>query len=266
MPKKKSTALKLHQASHACYRSDSLARALEMSRATAAAEAEEAEAFKLAVEASLMDAKEKVLGLGLKMHCHQAEDFRLASEATSTLLSRCSAEHPTNSTEPTPAPPESCVCADEQFAASSGSVKAFSNRVLKVSLGHDTRRLRSKWASDAPAQEVLACIQASIEDGFGLSKGSAVPPKYFLKYPDDEGDHCTLVEDTFKDFLETMALQGTSLRIIVQEQPQDQILQGMKDFSIATPPMTPRADLADTCSQTTEDEYEAMWSIVGVEP
>lgn len=239
----------------------SLTRVLELSKA---AEEEEAE-LKLALEASLNDAKQKVLGLGLKadsLPASKIPNFSYPAVQTSDIQRIIPA---------TPAIAEKVEAASSRVnnSAEVRPVAVASARILKVNFRHDTRRLRSHWGSDAKPQEVFESIQRSIEEGFGLPKGSLAAPMYVLKYLDDEGDHCTLVEETLRDFLDTMALQGTSLRITLEEQPHDSVSPdspGVAGFTIATPPTTPRNGFQDECSQDIEEDYEAMWSIVEAQP
>jgi len=134
--------------------------------------------------------------------------------------------------------------------------------ILKVSYKNDTRRLRAHWNSTAPAPQVLAIIQAAVEEGFALSKGSA---ELSLKYQDEDGDLCTLVPETLTDFLDTEKSRGSfhghlgsTLKITLVQQPQTKSVEVLEDFSIATPPVTPRAD----CDLAIEDDYDSMWSLV----
>merc|ERR1712070_986539 len=123
-----------------------------------------------------------------------------------------------------PSPCVSKACSSQAIGTAAGEEAAtteatpgpaLSGHVLKVTHGHDTRRLKVCWPSCALAGEVLPSIRAAIEEGFGLRGTSEGPPGFFLKYRDDEGDLCTLVEETLADFLE-MALHGNSFKLILE--------------------------------------------------
>merc|ERR1711865_709353 len=146
----------------------------------------------------------------------------------------------------------------------------------------------------------------AIEEGFGLPPSSAEAPTFFLKYFDNEGDLCTLVEHTLIDFLGT-SVQGSSLKIVLlkdwEQKPhtatmdfqgfeeigcscnlQDMLdiegtawdhaglqdvrntenmqLSSLADFSIATPPSTPRGGSPTSCSESIEDDYDSAWALV----
>jgi len=285
---------------------NALACALDLSEVEAKQEAEEAEAFRLAVAASLADAEEKGLGLGLKI---------AASPQAHCLLQNVSFPGPSLDLA---MPPGSCAL-DVPFSESIASCSLARavletpptdttlSRILKVTYDQDTRRLHTRWLSGARPRNILTCIQETIEESFGLPSNSAEPPAYFLKYLDDEGDLCTLVEHTLTDFLGT-SIQGSPLKIFLrkgQEQgPQKMELRGLEeigrscdvqrmqdievagwdcgclqdiqntanvklstleDFSIATPPSTPRNDSPTGCSETIEDDYDSAWSLIGLE-
>lgn len=69
---------------------------------------------------------------------------------------------------------------------------------LKVELNSDLRRLRLKLVEeDSPASKFRAVHQA-ICNGFSLGQ---LDPPLVLKYKDEDGDACTLVEATIEDFL-----------------------------------------------------------------
>lgn len=247
---------------------ESLSRALELSCLTASAEAEEAEALKLAIEASLMDVKQKAAGLslktGLSLGCGESRMPILSSVAET--IPRLLEDNETALCE---AALEKTSLGGTLCAYNSSAQKNIeeptdgsSSRILKVTFGNDMRRLRTSFASRAAPEEVMLRIKTSIEDGFGRTRPLMVTPSYLLKYVDDEGDHCTLVEETLSDFLDTMACRGNSLRIVLEECPPCSTPQNTRDFSIGSPPTTPRAFTCETDSRSVEDDYEAMWSIV----
>mmetsp|Transcript_9299 Transcript_9299/g.16945 ORF Transcript_9299/g.16945 Transcript_9299/m.16945 type:complete len:737 (+) Transcript_9299:35-2245(+) len=82
--------------------------------------------------------------------------------------------------------------------------------VVKASMGEDTRRLRSSWCASASPEQVLARIQDAVRSGFGLRLES----ECIMKYQDEDGDACSLVEPTVQDFLHSKA-RGT-LRLSVE--------------------------------------------------
>lgn len=288
----------------------SLAHALEMSRSMAAAEAEEAKALRTAIEASMVQSEQKDLGLGLRdlglglksisfgsvcseiftdrpLNCTSAAPSdRLAScqEAVGeAVVVESSRVHPDNIANivATAACAEPVADVPAQPIAASPTVVTSSGHVLKVTYKQDTRRLRADWASAAPAQEAFASIRAAIEEVFSLPIDASVSSAYVLKYHDDEGDLCTLVENTVTDFLET-GLRAKSLRIMVEdreapteseqlsetfeEEKWNPKLESLEDFSIATPPASPRGDPPSPGSQSIEDDYDSMWSLVEIEP
>jgi hypothetical protein len=278
----------------------SLARALELSQAEAAQEAEDAEALRLAMLASLAEAEEKCLGLGLK---------------TAPRLGTSRFHGTTHEVPATDATSSHSAVVAEALTETTLLAGTALSRILKVAFGQDMRRLHVQWPSAAQPRDILRVVQSAIEECFGLPSGSAAPPVYFLKYRDDEGDLCTLVEQTLMDFLD-MSVQCASLKIFV-ERNQDQRMRkeelellevvdgcsctdqdihgcswvqddqekqleslqedlfscedqrvrkkesvSMTDFSIATPPSTPRCDSPTGCSDTIEDDYDSMWSLV----
>lgn len=198
---------------------DALACALNLSELEAKQEAEEAEILRLAVAASLADAREKDLALGLHMassrqaaHCpsqsHEHTSFSAPHLDPAAPRGIC-ALHVPSSESIAPCPLSRAIV--EALATD-----ATLSRILKVTYEQDTRRLYTQWSSGAQASNILTCIEGTIEESFGLPLDSAAPPVYFLKYLDDEGDLCTLVEHTLTDFLGT-SIQGSSLKIFLQK-------------------------------------------------
>eukprot|EP00441_Pelagodinium_beii_P016429 CAMPEP_0197662154 /NCGR_PEP_ID=MMETSP1338-20131121/52296_1 /TAXON_ID=43686 ORGANISM="Pelagodinium beii, Strain RCC1491" /NCGR_SAMPLE_ID=MMETSP1338 /ASSEMBLY_ACC=CAM_ASM_000754 /LENGTH=249 /DNA_ID=CAMNT_0043239873 /DNA_START=35 /DNA_END=780 /DNA_ORIENTATION=+ len=72
-----------------------------------------------------------------------------------------------------------------------------SGRTLKVTHGEDTRRLQLEIPEGANCQEALEAIRAAVRTCFNLQDRCA---KMTLKYTDEEGDSCTLMEGTVEDF------------------------------------------------------------------
>lgn len=257
------------------------AQALEASRATAAAEAEEVEALRLAMEASLAESKQKNLGLGLKpaANAYLEKAMELAAQCTSDW---CSSHMEERRIDPMPDDKRNATFSEicdvhsgqglteyqltehwNQDIAPVAATDVPASRIIKATFGQDTRRLRAEWTSGAPA-DVLAVLQSTIEEGFGLPKGFATPPAYFLKYHDDEGDLCTLVNGTLGDFLD-LSLRGGPLKVVLEKHLQTKSIEGMEGFSIGTPPASPRDNVSEICSQSIEDDYESSWSLVEAE-
>jgi len=235
---------------------------LEESRATAAAQAEEAEALSFALEASVVASQQKILGLGFGWSAEFIEE----AIASTSLVAGASASHGPGavgigcSEMLVEAVAEAIPVSDTHTSQVAGIVEPVAPlfHILKVTYKHDTRRLRAQWPIGAQSPDVLTSIQSSVEEGFALPFGSVVPPAFFLKYVDNEGDLCTLVKNTLPDFLD-MALQGGTLKIILEVGLQSTSLPGLEDFSIATPPATPRGE------SSIEDDYDSMWSLVEVD-
>jgi len=252
-----------------------LAQAMEASRATAASEAEESEALRIAIEASLVDSRQKNLGLGLNPAATNRfeEVMELAAQCTLACCpSQPGGHHESvtflrvNDSESHPAARHGEAAPDatpwkDDLPMPDDSIDAThaSQRIIKATFGQDTRRFRVYFASRAP-EEVLAVLHSTIEVGFGLPEGFATPPAYLLKYRDDEGDLCTLVSSTMGDFLELACGEGP-LRIEVMKASE-----GLEGFSIGTPPVSPRGNCSESCSQSIEDDYETSWSLVEAEP
>merc|ERR1711865_1368254 len=70
------------------------------------------------------------------------------------------------------------------------------------------------WSSGADAAEVLTEVHAAVVDGFALADSGNI--NCAMTYPDDEGDECTLVESTVKDFLG--AAKTGVLRLLIKTQ------------------------------------------------
>jgi len=265
--------------------SASLTQALEFSRATAAAEAEEAEAIRLAVDASLAEASQKTLGLGLKSLPVDGFRSELIADLGRVTLGLVADREDAPCTRKVPVAVQAAAvdaparhslkvshendtrrlpCTQNaSVAVAAAAVDAPVRHILKVSYKNDMRRLRADWNFTAPAPQVLSIIQAAVEEGFALSKDSAAPTAFSLKYQDEEGDLCTLVPETLTDFLDTEKLRGSfhgllgsTLKITVEEQTKS--VDTLEDFSFATPPTTPRADGGPTI----EDDYDSLWSLV----
>lgn len=256
-----------------------LAQALQTSRATAEAEAEEAEQLRLAVEESLAMEERKSLGLGLKrkdqliMHAQQATSD-LCSRHISSKSWEMDDEKQLSTAFHLPSMPALEVFEANLGNTSIGAEDEAPSYVLKVTCRQDTRRLRTQWSPSTPSSEVLSIIWAAIEEGFDLQRGSL--PAYTLRYPDDEGDLCTLAEGTVQDFL-SMASKGKSFKLVLEEPSSTyahkintevskvEAGEPLGEFCIATPPTTPRNG-TDVSDEAIEDDYDSAWSLVDLAP
>merc|ERR1712070_201356 len=191
-----------------CY-TTAVARAMRESKAIAEAEAEEALQLKLALEASLAESDEKNLGLGLKPTPPKDYTEDLVN-ATSSTIQVCSSL--TRSVAKFVETPSPCHAEPSMETALEIALAPTTFHVLKVLHESDMRRLRVQWAADASSIEVLAAVQSAVEDGFSLSDAEV---SYILKYRDDEGDLCTLVEGTVADFLQ-VAGQAKAFKIVLE--------------------------------------------------
>lgn len=158
------------------------------------------------------------------------------------------------------------------FAPSDHSVEY----VLKVTMVGDTRRLSLAWSSAADYVEVVAAIHAALVDGFSLADNFG----RVLTYPDEDGDECTLVESTVKDFLGLA--KGRVLRLFIKSQgsPVCEVVGGSSpvdewsrlstaglvgepsEFSISTP----RGQVPEAVSVALEisnDDDNEDWALVG---
>lgn len=88
---------------------------------------------------------------------------------------------------------------------------------LKATFGQDTRRLAVMWPTDACTGTALEEIDKAVRHGFGPTlEGSS----FVLKYKDNDGDLCTLVEATFKDFLSFAQDSVLKLAVCQDESPR----------------------------------------------
>jgi hypothetical protein len=246
-----------------------LKKALEESQQ----EAQEAEAMRLALEASRASEEERIRAIGLSL------------KATTNCV---------NSTLLVPPSTNSDVHAgyvtDSSNAQKDIRVDAvLTTHILKVTFGSHVLRLHAEWSSDALASSVFSCIKDVVEKAFGVTVGSTL--SYVLKYHDEEGDLCTLTKRTTMDFLDIYDQQA-SLKLVIEAQQAPQsasvseckaanediecILLGsgesavieddqnavFADISIATPPDTPRLQSA----RTIEEDYDDSWAIIETAP
>lgn len=150
---------------------------------------------------------------------------------------------------------------------------AVAQYTLKVTLGSDTRRLRSSWPANATSEEIVDVIRTIIRLGFAPRLEDMA---FLLRYKDNEGDMCSLVESTLEDCI--LFARDHVLKLMVgltdvdgQGMTSSQTLCVMslpecqpQTMSISSPAMTPRGNSSgvDTASGI-EEEYSLEWSIVG---
>jgi len=255
---------------------DSLEVALALSREDARAEEGDDEALLQAIAASLAEDEAQLLALGLPDRATvEPLHYDAWPTETGTLVAQATA----------PPLPHAARLIES---------------TLKVAFNNDMRRVPTSWESDSDAATILFIVKNAVEDCFGITVCSEPPYNFVLKYKDDEGDLCSLVEETLEDFLHQGA-GGKALKINVEratvptglcdaleevlppavvmghaleidasaghndgaeeeEGQMDRAAVSQQDFSIATPPSTPRPGF------TIEDDYDAVWSMVEAGP
>jgi hypothetical protein len=80
-----------------------------------------------------------------------------------------------------------------------------SEYVLKASLENDVRRFRLSWPTAAGAEEITSAIREAVQKSFDLE-----PDQFSLTYEDEDGDACTLVAATAKDYM--ASCKGSALK------------------------------------------------------
>lgn len=85
--------------------------------------------------------------------------------------------------------------------------------ILKVDFDGDMRRINMTLSEDAPASQKFKDIRLAVAQGFDMEE-SMLPG---LKYKDEEGDVCTLVEASVEDLLE-LSNSGT-IRLLASSMP-----------------------------------------------
>jgi len=248
-------------------------------------EAAEAESLRLAIEASLADDQQHVVAIGLGLKA----TARIVNSTCSQ--SRCSdakgdAETGANSFSALQRQQEQQQQQEQrqqqqqqQQHQDDQKRLATTSHLLKVTFGSDVRRLHVP-PSDAPSGSEYVRIKTIVENSFGLAIGPE--PLHALKYYDEEGDLCTLLEDTIADFMDIHEHQA-SWKVTLEAPAPFPILPhgppanesnpeeaaaaagespSLVDVSIATPPETPR--ILD--ARTIEEDYEDSWSVIGTGP
>lgn len=114
---------------------------------------------------------------------------------------------------------------------------ASTQHTFKVSPGDDIRRFRGSGLSSTDGQEAHASVCKAVCGAFEVS-----PTGFLLKYEDEDKDLRTLVAAAVHDFLDSSPADGPKkLQQAQAEAEQEQFPPGVKRFSIATPPGTPRS-------------------------
>jgi hypothetical protein len=212
--------------------SESLEKAIVLSKQDAA----EVEALSLAMQASLESEQERIIALGLGV------------QATANLAKASLGQGKTE--------PSNTTSTTYQNYLQNRAIPSV--QTFKVVRGSDVRRLRVQWSSVVLDAEFLASLRIAVENGFGLLPET----EYNLKYEDDDGDLCTLVEGTILDFRELSRHSPKKLILEIAAESsnhggrsKDDDLSVENGLSIATSLASPRAE-------SIEDDYEAAWDIV----
>jgi hypothetical protein len=152
-------------------------------------------------------------------------------------------------------------CAEAMETSLCINAVATATWILKVTLGDDTRRLQTSWASDATPQQALESIVNAVEEGFG---SSVVMSSFVFRYADEDGDMCSVVQSTIQDCLSFA--QNNVLKLVVAPRSGSSMDSAEQDLhsdgqtltrGAQSSPFTLPADVP-----TIVDEYEQEWSIV----
>jgi len=106
-------------------------------------------------------------------------------------------------------------------------LNCLADRTLKVTHGEETRRGKLILPSEATSADAFTAIQSAVADLFETSAGGI-----HLKYADDEGDLCTLTEQSIAD-LASLAPEGT-LRLTLEMRSQAADTKRIHDGGIAS--------------------------------
>lgn len=130
-------------------------------------------------------------------------------------------------------------------------------QTLKVEFEGDLRRLRLKLPKDVSEGEKLQTIQEAIRHGFSWSEEENAGVT--LKYKDEEGDLCTLVEATVEDFLAQPAVGA--LRLLASRQalttPKRVPVPSLPEEPGLEPAPTPTAAVEPVPSPTAKSDAAA---------
>jgi len=246
----------------------SLQYALEMSTVTTAEEEDE-KALRLAIAASKETYKAHIAFLG--SHMASAEEAILLTQTNDSITASFILAAIAPMGEQGQPKTISVKGEDDVVSKPEGSHRQV--HILKVTFRRDKRRLRACWSCNDSTEEVFASIMKAVEEGFHLKMCSSNRLSYVLKYCDEDGDMCTLVERTVGDFLGTIERQSTlqltlqeelgSLDVNRSEQKSSCESNGLLKISIATPPASPKlAYEQPAIAGTIEDDFDSGWSLV----
>jgi len=137
-----------------------------------------------------------------------------------------------------------------------GSTK---QQVVKVSVGDEVRRLRVDLPEGSSAASALAAIRSAVKQAFKISDDGV--DTLVLKYTDDEGDLCTLIDPTMEDFVELAAgglwrLQASVGKPLARPTQVAQVLQAER----AKDPAAEPAAAAEKEVSADADTTSAEWS------
>jgi len=132
---------------------------------------------------------------------------------------------------------------------------------LKIVFMGVAHRLRVAWPPNIGPAEVVANIDAAVRDCIGCHLDQHA--EIALKYADDDGDVCCLVQETLEDCL-SFAHNGV-LKLLVEQDSADYTKPSAQaisqDFiSIASPRGSPQSKCA--YEHTIDEEYELSWDLV----
>merc|ERR1712232_88908 len=137
---------------------------------------------------------------------------------------------------------------------------------LKIVFMGVAHRLRVAWPPNTGPEEVLAKIDAAVRDCIGRHLDQDA--ELALKYTDDDGDVCSLVQETLEDCL-SFARNGV-LKLLVEQNSVDYTkpigvpasTQAISQDSIciASPRGSPQLNCA--FEHTIDEEYELPWDLV----
>jgi len=137
---------------------------------------------------------------------------------------------------------------------------------LKIVFMGVALRLRVAWPPNVGPVEVVAKIDAAVRDGIGRHLDQDA--QLALKYTDDDGDMCSLVQETLEDCL-SFARNGV-LKLLVEQTSLDYTkpigvvatarVTSQDNISIASPRGSPQLNC--TFEHTIDEEYESSWDLV----
>jgi len=148
-----------------------------------------------------------------------------------------------------------------KLSARHGNTEMTSHK-LNVTLDGEILCLQVSWLGQATAADAIEAINHAVHQGFSDKLISTEASKLDFKYQDEDGDWCTLVEETIPDFLEQQRSGTLKLAACfseLQEEPAH-IQCGCcsqhfpEEFDIATPPRSSEWEA--------DEDADSKWSIV----